>query len=196
MGDDVHMRTQATTNLLIRNLLPATRRGRPDPSRRGVGPVPVRQPPVLPQPRHGGGEVAHRCGPNRCEGSSIVTTMARNGTTFGIRLAGTATWFIADAPPVGDALYYPGYGPDSGAPRHRRQRGAGADRAGRRGRRRLAGGGGLPRRDDGRRGGGHREHGPHLRRPSSRFKLPTLDLRGYPARGRRAPVVELGSPRR
>jgi hypothetical protein len=48
-------------------------------------------------------------------GSSIVTTMARNGTTFGVRIAGSPTWFLADAPEIGDALYNPGFGPGSGA---------------------------------------------------------------------------------
>jgi hypothetical protein len=42
--------------------------------------------------------------------------MARNGTTFGIRLAGSRRWHVADAPPVGEALYHPGHGPDSAAP--------------------------------------------------------------------------------
>ncbi|MGH3238487.1 MAG: DUF1116 domain-containing protein, partial [Streptosporangiaceae bacterium] len=50
-------------------------------------------------------------------GSSIVTGMARNGTTFGIRLAATGDrWFLAPAPPVSDALYNPGFGPADGAP--------------------------------------------------------------------------------
>ncbi len=49
-------------------------------------------------------------------GSSIVTTMCRNGTTFGIRLAGNDTMFVSDAPPVEDAMYYPDYGPESSAP--------------------------------------------------------------------------------
>jgi hypothetical protein len=50
------------------------------------------------------------------EGSSVVTTMARNGTTYGIRLSGSDRWFITDSPPIGHALYYPGYGPESSAP--------------------------------------------------------------------------------
>jgi hypothetical protein len=49
-------------------------------------------------------------------GASVVTTMARNGTTYGIRLPGDERWFITDSPPIGQALYYPGYGPESGAP--------------------------------------------------------------------------------
>ena len=41
----------------------------------------------------------------------MVTTMARNGTTYGVRLAGSDRWFLAPAPPVEDALFQPGYGP-------------------------------------------------------------------------------------
>jgi len=43
--------------------------------------------------------------------------MARNGTTFGIRLAGTGNrWFVGEAPPVEDALFHSGFGPEDGAP--------------------------------------------------------------------------------
>jgi hypothetical protein len=41
--------------------------------------------------------------------------MSRNGTTFGIKLAGSPTWHITEAPPVGEALYYSGYGPEDSA---------------------------------------------------------------------------------
>ncbi len=42
-------------------------------------------------------------------GSSMVTTMARNGVEFGIRVSGTGdTWFTAPAPVV-DGLYFSGY---------------------------------------------------------------------------------------
>jgi hypothetical protein len=42
-------------------------------------------------------------------GSSMVTVMARNGVTFGIRLSGTGDqWFEAPANPV-NGLYFPGY---------------------------------------------------------------------------------------
>jgi hypothetical protein len=50
------------------------------------------------------------------DGASVVTTMARNGTEFGARLAGDDTWFRAPAPMVGSALYHPGKGPDDSAP--------------------------------------------------------------------------------
>src|SRR5439155_25547207 len=48
--------------------------------------------------------------------SSVVVGMARNGATFGVRIAGTGDrWFIAAAPPVGDALYHAGFDPDDAA---------------------------------------------------------------------------------
>jgi hypothetical protein len=49
------------------------------------------------------------------KGSSMVTTMARNGVRFGVRISGTGdAWFEADALPV-DGLYFPSYGPDDAA---------------------------------------------------------------------------------
>ncbi len=43
------------------------------------------------------------------EGSSLVTTMARNGVEFGIRVSGTGgQWFTTPAPRV-NGLYFPGY---------------------------------------------------------------------------------------
>jgi hypothetical protein len=115
MGDDVHMRTQAATNLLLRHLLPA----------------------FVTVDRPGLGEVARFLSGNHLfflnlamaaakaitlsaaavPGSSVVVGMARNGTTFGIQLAGTGdAWFVAPAPPVGRALYHPGFGPEVSAP--------------------------------------------------------------------------------
>ena len=50
------------------------------------------------------------------EGSTLVTTMARNGTEFGIRVSGLGErWFTAPCPqPVG--LYFPGFSADDGNP--------------------------------------------------------------------------------
>lgn len=114
MGDDLHMRTQATTNLFVRAILP--------------------QLVALEAPRRG--DLARFLAANHLfflnlamaaaksltlwaeevEGSSLVTTMARNGTTYGIRLSGSDEWFITAAPPVGNAMYYSGYGPEQAAP--------------------------------------------------------------------------------
>lgn len=114
MGDDVHVRTQAATNLLLRHLLP---------SLMGTG-----------HPR--AAEVARFLAANhllfltvamasartltgwagQVDGSSVITTMARNGTQFGVKLPGNDQWFLAPAPIVGHALYHPGRGAADGAP--------------------------------------------------------------------------------
>jgi hypothetical protein len=113
MGDDAHMRTQACTNLLIRTLLPGLVAG----GDHGV-------------------EVARFLASNHLvflnivmaaakatsdwaaavPGSSIVTVMSRNGTTFGVKVSGDDRWFTAPAPAVGQALFHPGYGPADAAP--------------------------------------------------------------------------------
>ncbi len=50
------------------------------------------------------------------EGSSIITTMTRNGTDFGIRVSGLGDqWFTAPATMV-DGLYLPGFTADDAAP--------------------------------------------------------------------------------
>ncbi|HEV8630213.1 MAG TPA: DUF1116 domain-containing protein, partial [Thermoanaerobaculia bacterium] len=49
-------------------------------------------------------------------GSTLVSTMARNGTDFGIRVSGLGErWLVAPAP-VPDGLYFPGYGPADANP--------------------------------------------------------------------------------
>lgn len=113
MGDDVHVRIQAATNLLIREWLPyLAELGGADTAAFA---------------RFLAGNhlffltLAMGAARSLTEwaaqvpGSSIVTTMSRNGTTFGIKLAGSDRWFLADAPEVGQALYYPGQGPQTSA---------------------------------------------------------------------------------
>ena len=49
-------------------------------------------------------------------GSTLVSTMARNGTEFGIRVSGLGDrWFTAPSEPV-RGLYFPGYGPEDANP--------------------------------------------------------------------------------
>lgn len=114
MGDDLHMRTQAATNLLVRTWLPHVA-ALPDHLRERFAQF------------LGGNHLffltlamasarALTAWAGRVEGSSIVTTMSRNGTTFGIRLAGSDHWHVTASPPVGEALYYAGHGPDDAAP--------------------------------------------------------------------------------
>ena len=114
IGDDVHMRTQGTTSLFIRNLLPQ----------------------IAALPDDGRVEVAEFLSGNhlfflnlamaaaksaamwaeQVEGASIVTMMCRNGTSYGIRLAGSDEVFLAAAPVVEHAMYYPDHGPETSAP--------------------------------------------------------------------------------
>ncbi|MDQ1426857.1 MAG: hypothetical protein QOK39_333 [Acidimicrobiaceae bacterium] len=118
MGDDVHMRTQATNNLLIRHLLPQLM---------SLGGSDAQALARFLAGNHlfflniaMAGAKALTLWAEQVDGSSVVTSMARNGTTFGIRLAGsqaqTQEWFITDSPPIGRALYQSGFGPDDAAP--------------------------------------------------------------------------------
>ncbi|HEX2119748.1 MAG TPA: DUF1116 domain-containing protein [Acidimicrobiales bacterium] len=114
MGDDMHMRTQATTNLFVRAVLPQL--------------VGLDAPGRIELARFLAGNhlfflnLAMAAAKSltlwaeQVEGSSMITTMARNGTTYGIRLSGSDEWFVTAAPPVGNAMYYSGYGPDQAAP--------------------------------------------------------------------------------
>ena len=127
MGDDVHVRTQAATNLLIRTWLPhLTELGGPD----GVAFarfLSANHLFFLTLAMAAARSLTEWAA--QVPDASIVTTMARNGTTFGIRLPGSDRWFTAEAPEVGHALYYPGQGAADQRQGHRRQRGARAVRA-------------------------------------------------------------------
>ncbi|HEY3188620.1 MAG TPA: DUF1116 domain-containing protein, partial [Solirubrobacteraceae bacterium] len=105
MGDELHMRSQATGNLLLRGL-------------------------VAGFAAHGGAEVARviagnhhfflpltmaaaKCASLAASGtpaSSLVNVISRNGTTMGVQLAGLpGRWFCAPAAPVRDALLRDGF---------------------------------------------------------------------------------------
>ena len=113
MGDDAHIRVQATTNLLLRNLLPHLVAS-DHPARVEVA--------RFLSSNHlfflTAGMAAARALTGwaaEVTGSSIVTTMSRNGTELGIKLAGSDDWHLTEAPPIGQALYYAGQGPDTSA---------------------------------------------------------------------------------
>ena len=113
MGDDIHVRTQAATNLLIRDWLPHL--AALDDPRRAVFAR------FLSANHLFFLTIAMAAARSLTEwaaqvpSASIVTTMARNGTEFGIRLAGSDRWFTAAAPEVGHALYYPDQGAQTSA---------------------------------------------------------------------------------
>ncbi len=114
MGDDVHVRTQAATNLLLRHLMPYLVAGT-HPDRVAVARFLSENYLLFLTLAMAAGRAVSAWGA-QVEGSSVVTTMARNGTDFGVRLPGTDTWTIAPAPMVGRALFHPGRGPADGAP--------------------------------------------------------------------------------
>ena len=114
MGDDVHMRVQATTNLFLRDMLPYLVRS--------THPAAPEVATFLSGNHLMFLNMAMAAAKSLVEWardvpeSSIVTTMSRNGSTYGVRLAGGGDWFLAPSPPIQNALYYPGYGPETSAP--------------------------------------------------------------------------------
>jgi hypothetical protein len=114
MGDDLHMRTQATTNLFVRALLPQLL-GLEAPRRVELGRFLATNHLFFLNLAMAAAK-SLTLWAEQVEGSSLVTTMSRNGTDYGIRLAGSDEWFITASPPVGNAMYYSGYGPDQAAP--------------------------------------------------------------------------------
>lgn len=115
MGDDVHMRVQATTNLFLRDLLPHLVRSGHDRLADAADFAASNHLMFLNVAMAGARALVEWA--SEVPDSSVVTTMARNGTTYGIRLPGQPDrWFLAPAPPVQDALYYPGQGPETSAP--------------------------------------------------------------------------------
>ncbi|GAA1840194.1 DUF1116 domain-containing protein [Pseudonocardia ailaonensis] len=113
MGDDLHMRTQAATNLLTRTWLPQIA-ALPDGRRRPFADYLAGNHLFFLNVAMAAAK-SLQLWAEQVPGSSIVTTMSRNGTTFGIKLAGDPGWHLTEAPPVGEALYYSGYGPEDSA---------------------------------------------------------------------------------
>jgi hypothetical protein len=116
MGDEVHNRNRAATSLLIRELAPflaATKAG------------PGKAAEVL-RFMHGNDHFFLNLSMAACKSaldptlgiahSTMISTMARNGTDFGIRVSGLGPhWFTAPSPKV-DGLYLPGFSEADAAP--------------------------------------------------------------------------------
>jgi hypothetical protein len=115
MGDDCHMRHQAATMLLLREVLPAMAEHAPEA--------------VLPtaQMTSPNGHFALTLTIAACRtalastqgirGSSVVTFISRNGVEAAVMLAGLpGRWFTAPAALVADPLYRPGFGDGDAAP--------------------------------------------------------------------------------
>ena len=112
MGDEGHNRNRAGTSLLLRALLPALLTV-DEPTADVVAAAEF-----ISGNDHFFLNLAMAAGKATADaaagtaGASIVTAMARNGTEFGVRLAGTGDrWFTGPAGVV-DGLYLPGFGPE------------------------------------------------------------------------------------
>ncbi len=115
MGDDVHVRTQAATNLLLRTLLPSLVRS--EHPRRGEAATFLSSNYLLFLTLAMAAARSLTTWAAQVEGSSVVVGMARNGTDFAAWLAGPdPTWHVTSAPPVGRALYQPGFSAEDAAP--------------------------------------------------------------------------------
>jgi len=116
MGDEGHNRNRAATSLLVRDLAGHIASLAAD--RDEIGRVFA----FLRENDHFALNLtmpAAKCALDAAAGveaSSLVTTMSRNGTEFGIRVSGLGDrWFTAPAPRV-DGLYLPGFSEEDAAP--------------------------------------------------------------------------------
>jgi len=116
MGDEGHNRNRAGTSMMIRELAPHLAR-LDEPGERIAEVLSF---------MHGNDHFFLNLSMPSCkcsadaargiEGSSVITTMARNGTEFGIRVSGLGDrWFVGPASMV-EGLYLPGFGPGDAAP--------------------------------------------------------------------------------
>ncbi len=109
MGDECHNRNKAGSIMFTARLAPYIAKVAPDPDTAaqvikfmGDNALTVLNPVMAACKVMA--DAAHNI-----EGSTIVSTLARNGTDFGIRISGLGDrWFTAPAPPV-EGLYFPGY---------------------------------------------------------------------------------------
>ena len=116
MGDEMHQRNIAASSLLARLLMPHLARAGKDPDAlaRVAEFMAGNDQFFLNLAMAAGKASADPC--LDVAGSTVVATMARNGTDFGIRVAGLGDrWFTA---PVNtpQGLYFPGFGPEDANP--------------------------------------------------------------------------------
>ena len=114
MGDEMHQRNVAASALLLRRLGPALVEAGPGPALRRVVEFIAGNDQFFLNIAMAAGKVA--TDPlSGVTGATVVRTMARNGTEFGIRVAGDARWFVAPAG-TPEGLFFPGFGPGDANP--------------------------------------------------------------------------------
>jgi len=115
MGDELHQRNVAASALLLRALLPAL-------AREAAGPALARLVDFVAGNDQFFLNLAMAAGKAATDplrdvaGSTVISAMTRNGTEFGIRVAGLGgRWFTAPAN-TPEGLFFPGFGPGDAAP--------------------------------------------------------------------------------
>ena len=111
MGDELHMRSQATGNLLLRDLAGGLAAAGDERSARFIA-----------GNHHffltltmGASKVCAMAAEG-VSGSTVVTAIARNGTDVGVQIAGLpGRWFVSEAARVGDALLRDGFAAEDAA---------------------------------------------------------------------------------
>jgi hypothetical protein len=111
MGDELHMRSQATGNLLVRHLAPGfAALGGEEEARMVTGNHHFFLTLTM---------AAAKCASlaaSGVPGSTVTTLISRNGTDIGVQVSGLpGTWFTGPAAPVQDALLREGYAPEDAA---------------------------------------------------------------------------------
>lgn len=109
MGDEGHNRNKAGSILLLKQLAPHVSRSAPDAATaaeilRAIGDNALAVLNPVMAACKAMADAAHGI-----EGSTIVSTMARNGTDFGIRVSGLGDRWLTAPAMVPDGLYFPGF---------------------------------------------------------------------------------------
>jgi hypothetical protein len=112
MGDEMHQRNVAASALLVRGLLPhlAAVGGRHQALARLAQFLAGHDQFFLNVAMAAGKAITDGVG--TVPGATLLTAMARNGTEFGIRVAGLGERWLTAPAPTAVGLYFPGFGPE------------------------------------------------------------------------------------
>lgn len=115
MGDECHNRNKAATSLFLRDMMPAFLEADLDEGVRKQALAFIQKNEHYFLNLSMPAAKASLDAGHGVNGSTIVTTMARNGVDFGIRVSGLDGWFTAPANFV-EGLMFPGFEPTDAAP--------------------------------------------------------------------------------
>lgn len=115
MGDECHNRNKAATSLFLRDMMPAFLEAEMSEGMRKQALAFIQKNEHYFLNLSMPAAKASLDAGHGVNGSTIVTTMARNGVDFGIRVSGLDGWFTAPANFV-EGLLFPGFEPSDAAP--------------------------------------------------------------------------------